>query len=342
MAAGMQQQQPNIYFVNSSFERQGQPPYRYPAYDPYCVTPGSAFSMPPAAGQKARRQSPASRSQSRQGGAQGRASSESKKLARVGKHQRPETFYINTITNNYYQVKKRNALLARQAEANKMKNEVSSQPALTQGNGEDRLASRSSYRAGAGTGAESAVRAASGTSNSGNGANPASPFQGGANFGYGAYGYNPHHQAQHPSAHHHPGMHPQHHQMPPHPPQFGPGQSNSSHNHGQSPYMNGLPPMCTCAHSGARLPTPFGMPYGYPGAPGGYPESPYGAPPMAGYPGYMASMGQYPGAPPMHHMPMYGGMLPHDFSHHHGDGQHDEQDELEDSQLLGGVGDPEN
>ena len=30
----------------------------------------------------------------------------------IGK--RPETFYINTITNNYYQIKKKNTLLAKQ------------------------------------------------------------------------------------------------------------------------------------------------------------------------------------------------------------------------------------
>ena len=359
MAAGMQQQPPhNIYFVNSSFERgqqgvPGQPPCRYPC----CVTPGSALSMAPAAaGAKQQMHQKHARSPyARQGaGAQGRSSSESKKLARVGgplgKHQRPETFYINTITNNYYQVKKRNAQLARQAEANKIKNEqVSNQPALTQGNGEDRMVGgrSSGYRAGSGTGAESAARAPSGATASGNGANPAAtpPFQQAASFGFAAYhGFNPHHGhqgPQHPSAHHHPGMHPQHHQMPPH---FGGhGHGHGGHgNHGQSPYMNVPPPMCTCMHGGARPPTPLGMPapYGYPGAaaPNGYgPESPYhhGASPMAAYgPGYAAAMGhQYPGAAgPMQQMPMYGGLLPHDFSHHHGDGPHDgEQDELEDS-----------
>ena len=38
-----------------------------------------------------------------------RTSSEKRRLAL----KKPETFYINTITNNYYQVKKKNAQLAR-------------------------------------------------------------------------------------------------------------------------------------------------------------------------------------------------------------------------------------
>lgn len=108
----MQQQQPNIYFVNSSFERHGGAGGNQYRYAPCCVTPES---MAPAE-RKGRKSSACSNKllnrQDRM--MRGRTSSESKKLPvakqahpNQQKHQRPETFYINTITNNYYQVKKR-------------------------------------------------------------------------------------------------------------------------------------------------------------------------------------------------------------------------------------------
>jgi hypothetical protein len=84
---GMPMQQPNIHYVHSSFER----PPPMPCKLACCVTPGSVFNQHQT-------QYPQNK-QRISAGKMNRSSSETKTLK---KH--PEAFYINTITNNYYQV----------------------------------------------------------------------------------------------------------------------------------------------------------------------------------------------------------------------------------------------
>lgn len=88
-------QQPNIHYIQSSFERPTQ------QVGPYgrncCITPGSAFSVSQ------------SKVKTKGEGKPARSSSETKKKL-------PETYYINTITNNYYQIKRKAALDAKNQE----------------------------------------------------------------------------------------------------------------------------------------------------------------------------------------------------------------------------------
>ena len=73
-------QNPNIHYVQSSFER---PSRTGPYGQNCCITPGSAISISQ------------SKVKTKGSGKLNRSSSETKK-------RHPETYYINTITNNYY------------------------------------------------------------------------------------------------------------------------------------------------------------------------------------------------------------------------------------------------
>lgn len=97
---GMAMQQPNIHYVHSSFERPPVNPCRLAC----CLTPGSV-----ASGQGLSQRQHRSTKQRKDSQSRPRSNSEAKQNQSVG--SRPETFYINTITNNYYQVKRQNALL---------------------------------------------------------------------------------------------------------------------------------------------------------------------------------------------------------------------------------------
>ena len=94
------QPMPNIHYVHSSFERQhAHGPCRLPC----CVTPNSVV----AANQKSDRQKKSSKDDRER-----RSSSESKKV-----HSKSgEAVYMNTITNNYYHIKRKNGETIRQVD----------------------------------------------------------------------------------------------------------------------------------------------------------------------------------------------------------------------------------
>ena len=100
---GMTMQQPNIHYVHSSFERPPLMPCRLACCINTSSLPSLSQTKPP---QNKQRSKP---------GQLNRSSSESKTQGK-----RPETFYINTITNNYYQIQRKNALLAKTLEGNKL------------------------------------------------------------------------------------------------------------------------------------------------------------------------------------------------------------------------------
>ena len=111
----LRQQHPSIHYVASSFDRSGLPPAQ-PCRDSCCISPS-----PMRNGYR-----DASRSKSRQRHQSSllrQMSSDQKPLTATkggpaGKT--PETFYINTITNNYYQIKRKNGQIVN-------KNEVAGQ-----------------------------------------------------------------------------------------------------------------------------------------------------------------------------------------------------------------------
>ena len=92
--------QPNIHYVNSRFDRAGVVPAE-PCRDSCCVSPSNIAGV---AGGK-----PLSRSRSRQRKSSSlfRDSTPKQKTGKVN-GKTPETFYINTITNNYYQIRRKN------------------------------------------------------------------------------------------------------------------------------------------------------------------------------------------------------------------------------------------